>query len=92
MLPLLRLQEVEQMDLYGSVDHSALFVSGSGNIFAFNLESNDQEVRISGSGNCEVFVRDLLEVDISGSGNVFYKGNPSVSTNISGSGNVIEAN
>ena len=81
-----------QMDLYGSVDHSAVYVSGSGNIFAFNLETNDQKVRISGSGNCEVFARDILEVEISGSGNVYYKGNPSVSTNISGSGHVIESN
>ena len=80
------------MELYGLVNESRIRVLGSGNIFAFNLESIDQDIRISGSGNCEVFAQEVLDVTISGSGNVFYKGNPTVSTNISGSGNVMEAN
>jgi hypothetical protein len=80
------------MELYGLVNESRIRVLGSGNIFAFNLESIDQDIRISGSGNCEVFAQEVLDVTISGSGNVFYKGNPTVSANISGSGNVMEAN
>jgi hypothetical protein len=80
------------MDLFGGANRSFMRVTGSGDIFAFNLECNDQEIHISGSGNCEVHARDLLDVRISGSGNVFYKGNPNISTDISGSGNIIEVN
>ena len=80
------------MDLFGEVNRGFMRVSGSGDIAAFNLESNEQDIYISGSGNCEVFARDVLDVRISGSGNVFYKGNPTISTNISGSGSVIESN
>ena len=80
------------MDLFGEIDQGVLRVSGSGDIYAFNLDSNVQEIDISGSGNCEVFVRNDLDVRISGSGQVYYKGNPSISTNISGSGEVIDAN
>ena len=80
------------MKLFGSAASSVVKISGSGNIASFNLQSEQQEVQISGSGNCEVTTTDLLDVKISGSGNVFYKGNPTVYTDISGSGGVFAAN
>jgi len=80
------------MKLYGQAQRGDIRISGSGNIAAFNLQSDQQEVEISGSGNCEVTALDLLDVTISGSGNVFYKGNPSVYSDVSGSGGVYAAN
>lgn len=80
------------MELFGAVDHGRLRISGSGDIFAFNLDSNSQEIVISGSGKCEVLAQDLLEVRISGSGDVYYKGYPQISSSISGSGGVFNAN
>ncbi len=80
------------MKLFGNVVRSDIKISGSGNIASFNLQSEQQEVEISGSGNCEVTTTDLLDVKISGSGNVFYKGNPTVNTDIRGSGGVFAAN
>lgn len=81
-----------RLTLYGDVNLSTIYVSGSGDVKAFGLEADQQEVDIKGSGNCEVVARDLLEVQISGSGNVFYKGNPHISATISGSGSIIDAN
>ncbi len=81
-----------RLDLFGEVDISAIRISGSGDINAFGLDANDQDIVISGSGNCEVVAQSQLDVLISGSGNVFYKGNPQVSATISGSGSVIDAN
>ncbi|MDH3711018.1 MAG: DUF2807 domain-containing protein [Cyclobacteriaceae bacterium] len=80
------------MDLFGEAHLSEIRISGSGDVHAFGMEANDQDIIISGSGNCEVLAIDHLDVVISGSGNVFYKGNPQVSVTISGSGTVIDAN
>jgi hypothetical protein len=67
-------------------------ISGSGDYEGFPISTDECNINISGSGNCEVFVRERLDVKISGSGNVFYKGSPTVSTDISSSGSVIDAN
>ena len=80
------------MELFGAVDQSRLKISGSGDVLAFNLDSNIQEITISGSGNCEVLTHDLLDVRISGSGDVYYKGYPQINSSISGSGGVYDAN
>jgi hypothetical protein len=67
-------------------------ISGSGSYEGFPIRTDDCNIDLSGSGNCEVFVRENLDVKISGSGTVYYEGNPSVSLNISGSGKVVDAN
>ena len=50
------------------------------------------ELKIEGSGLCNVTLEDKLNVKISGSGVVNYKGNPSIYTDISGSGKVNDFN
>ncbi len=67
-------------------------ISGSGTVSALDLDSTRCDIRISGSGESYVFVRQFLNVDISGSGNVNYKGSPSITSNISGSGQLINLN
>lgn len=85
----------------GSVEGNADFsdlktldisINGSGNYIGFPIQTDNCEVNISGSGNCSVYVRDMLDVKISGSGNVLYKGNPIITSKITGSGSVINAN
>lgn len=73
----------------GSADYQDIEMSGSGQTHNFDLQSREANVRISGSGSCEVRVSDKLDVHISGSGNVFYKGNPIINSSISGSGRLI---
>ena len=67
-------------------------IDGSGNINGFDIISDNCDVNISGSGDCEVTVNDDLDVRIDGSGNAFYRGNPNITQSISGSGELINAN
>jgi len=65
-----------------------IYITGTGNVEAFDMQVKDCNIRISGAGNCEVNVVDNLDVVISGVGNIWYMGNPALSTDISGVGNV----
>ncbi|MCB0603016.1 MAG: DUF2807 domain-containing protein [Saprospiraceae bacterium] len=78
--------------LEGNGENVDYRISGSGKYQAFNLESKNTSMDISGSGDAEVRVSDQLDVRISGSGDVFYKGNPLLDVRTSGSGRVINAN
>lgn len=68
-----------------------LMVSGSGGMKASGLRARTANVLISGSGNCEVNVVDMLSCKIAGSGNVTYVGNPQIESTIVGPGTVSEA-
>lgn len=67
-------------------------ISGSGNINSFPFYTERTNIKVSGSGSCEVMVSDRLDVNISGSGSVKYKGYPDITSTISGSGKIINAN
>jgi len=77
--------DIEMVGLSGSLETR---ISGSGSLTALDLETREATIRISGSGNCRVHVRDTLDVRISGSGDVEYRGNPKVNLSGSGSGSV----
>ncbi|MBI9035954.1 MAG: DUF2807 domain-containing protein [Bacteroidales bacterium] len=76
------------IDLYGTAEENDINISGSGKIYAYEFPVEDCDVRISGSGACEVNVDHRLDVSISGSGNVYYIGECDLQTHISGSGDV----
>lgn len=64
-------------------------LSGSGNIRAMDLKTEETAIRISGSGNADVFASTKLDVRVTGSGDVRYKGGvQQVTSNITGSGSV----
>lgn len=65
-----------------------IYITGTGNIKAFDMEVKACNIRITGAGNCEVNVTDQLDVNISGVGNIWYMGNPALNTDVSGVGNV----
>ena len=75
-----------------SISKLDINISGSGDYKGYPVNSNDCEIKISGSGSCYVNVNDNLDANISGSGNVYYLGTPSININISGSGNLINEN
>ena len=77
---------------FTSLKNLDIVISGSGDYKGFPISTDECDINLSGSGNCEVFVREKLDVKISGSGNVYYEGNPSLTMNISGAGNVVNAN
>ena len=80
------------MDLKGIARNTIFSVSGSGNLDAENLAADNCQVKISGSGNCRVQVKDNLVSKISGSGKVYYSGDPEkIINNSSGSGSLNKA-
>ena len=81
------------IDISGTTDSQVIRISGDGDYKGFNLESNNTETFISGSGNCEVYVNTRIDANISGSGSVYYKGTPStINHSITGSGELVDAN
>ncbi|MFH0758551.1 MAG: DUF2807 domain-containing protein [Bacteroidota bacterium] len=66
-----------------------IYITGTGNVEALEMEVDDCTIRVIGAGNCEVNVTGRLDIQISGVGNIFYRGTPDLSTDISGVGNVI---
>lgn len=81
-----------RIEINGSAYEHRIDVSGSGDIRAYGLETANTYVRISGSGNSQIWVTDYLDVNISGSGSVYYTGNPQINANISGSGGIFNTN
>ncbi|CAN5384676.1 head GIN domain-containing protein [soil metagenome] len=67
-------------------------ISGSGEYHAYNLLTNDYNIRIRGSGDAYVSAINHIDVSISGSGDVYYKGTPTINSSISGSGKIIAKN
>ncbi|WP_051359769.1 head GIN domain-containing protein [Adhaeribacter aquaticus] len=78
--------------LTGDAKHHEMNISGSGQIKTFDLAIKTADIKVSGSGRCEVNVAEHLKADISGSGKIRYKGSPVVNSKISGSGSVFQAN
>lgn len=78
--------------LSGVATVADLLVSGSGKIDTYNLELQDCNAKISGSGNIWVSVERFLNASISGSGDIYYYGTPTIEKHISGSGKVINDN
>ena len=76
------------VNVVGRVVSQVVMLSGLGRYQAFNLESQEASVTISGAGGAEVWVTESLDVSISGAGDVKYYGSPSVNPNISGVGRI----
>jgi len=80
------------ISLSGSTKSHDARITGSGDIDAFDLQTTDSSVVITGSGNCKLRVSDNLGAKITGSGDVLYKGHPRISQSITGSGKVKDRN
>jgi len=65
-----------------------IYITGTGNVDAFDMVVDDCNIQISGAGNCEVHVIENLDIVISGVGNIRYRGNPTVTTDVSGVGDI----
>lgn len=74
-----------------SLDHY-MDIDGSGDVSAFDLTTDNSDVKITGSGSARLHADQDLGIRILGSGDVFYTGNPALTINITGSGEVIDLN
>ena len=75
-----------------SVDRMEISLIGSGGFYGFPLTASRCQADISGSGNCEITVKENLDVVVDGSGSVYYKGSPIIHEDITGSGRVVDTN
>ena len=73
-------------------DVLGISIAGSGGLNALDFEIGEFDARISGSGDCKVFVSDKLNVSIAGSGSIKYKGSPEVNSKVAGSGSISKMN
>lgn len=69
-------------------DRLDIYVTGVGDVDAYDMPVNTCNIRISGTGTCKVHVIEELDVVISGVGNIWYRGNPDINSDISGVGNL----
>lgn len=75
--------------LWGSAKDVHLDLAGVGNLEAFDLESVNCEVRVSGVGGAQVNVKENLKASVNGIGGIRYKGNPRIiQEDVSGIGTI----
>jgi hypothetical protein len=79
-------------DDFPALKNLNISITGSGNFSGFPINTNVCSINIAGSGDCEVFVNDVLNVVITGTGNVYYKGFPMINATITGTGNIYNSN
>ena len=75
----------------GEVDRLEGNISGAGNLELSKLNSTTAVIRISGTGNAQVYAVENLDAKISGVGNVRYQGTAKVQGKVSGIGHVSKA-
>ena len=76
------------ISLKGSTNNLLAKVAGSGDFNSYELNANDAEVSIAGSGDVQVSASNNLKARVAGSGDVTYRGNPTVDKKVAGSGNI----
>lgn len=77
------------LDFKGAADNFKAAMSGSGDIEAFALQTNTANLKISGSADITISVKDELYARVSGSGDITYKGKPKIEDiKVSGSGEI----
>ena len=62
--------------LMGSTNEFECSIAGSGNIKAYDLETNNLNAVVTGSGNISTNVSNKIKAKVVGSGNIYYKGDP----------------
>ena len=77
-----------ELTLAGRAGRQRLRVSGSAELDAFELASDEADVTISGHGEANVAVARALTARIAGYGHVTYDGDPTVDESVSGGGSV----
>ena len=63
-------------------------MADSGDVSAFELETGETSVSISGSESADFLVNEKLDANVFGSGVVYYKGSPETNIQVSGSGRI----
>ena len=77
------------LTLKGNTNDLVAKVSGSGDFHGFDLQANNTNVAVAGSGDAEVISNESIVARVAGSGDIAYRGNPEKEdTKVSGSGSI----
>lgn len=76
------------LTLEGNTNTLEARVAGSGDFHGFDLQANDTDVAVAGSGDAKVFSIKTLKARVAGSGDIVYRGNPEVDKKVAGSGDI----
>ena len=74
--------------LGGSIDSLKISLAGAGRVDAFDVDAQNVEVEVLGSGTAEVHAVKALSLMVIGSGTLRYRGNPKISRTAIGRGRV----
>ena len=89
----IKLSGAGYIKLKGSVNNQVVSMSGAGGLDAYELESTDCDISISGVGGAKVYVSGTLIASVSGVGSIMYRGNPvHVNRKVSGIGKIQSIN
>lgn len=78
--------------LIGSCKNQDIGMSSTGNYHAFDFDSENCLLRVSGTGDASVYVSEELEGRISSTGDIFYMGSPHVNVVDNGVGDLVHVN
>lgn len=70
--------------LAGTVTTADINLSGGSRLKAYQMETTEMDVVMSGGGYAEVYVTDYLYANLSGGSKMRYKGSPRIKTSLSG--------
>ena len=80
-------------NLQGKTNTLHADLSSAGDLYAFDLESEEAEVSVSSAGNARVFVTQKARFSCSSAGDIIYRGNPEIiDMHTSSAGNVRKRN
>jgi len=75
---------VANIELSGRADTADISMTGSGSLLAFDLQTRDTQINVSGAGTANIAVSENLYATANGTSRILYRGNPTVIQNISG--------
>ena len=76
------------LTLKGDTNNLIAKVSGAGDFHGFDLQANNTEVSVAGSGDAKVVSTETLKARVAGSGDIVYRGSPKTDTKVAGSGSI----
>ena len=78
--------------LAGNCKNQNVEMSSTGKFKAYDFESENCTIRVSGTGYAKINVSEQLDARISGTGDIYYLGNPRINISDNGVGDLIHAN
>ncbi len=82
------LSGASEIDIKGYVKDVNMDISGAVDLSAYELETDNFNIEISGAAKARINVNKKLDARISGAGSLRYKGNPNLKTRVSGAGSI----